>query len=135
MRGSRTWLNALRAIEGQGMIDGREMQREMEKCMTTEGEAKQSQRTVRHSSITLTGAQRRQRTCPEQSRRGLIRPLEDSERSFIGRKPYIRYNPRLHLETAVERETAVQAIHVPRDYEKFVVTFWMMRSSSRFLRA
>ena len=41
MRGSRTWLNALRAIEGQGMIDGREMQREMEKCMTTEGEAKQ----------------------------------------------------------------------------------------------
>ncbi len=44
-------------------------------------------------------------------------------------KPYIRYDP-LNLKAAVEREKAVQAIDVHREFKNCVVTFWVM---SQFL--
>jgi len=40
-----------------------------------------------------------------------------------------------NLEMLVERKKAVRAIYVHNECEKFVITFWMMRSFSHFLGA
>jgi hypothetical protein len=41
----------------------------------------------------------------------------------------------LNLETAVEREKAVEDIYVHREFKKLVVTFWVMRDFLNFLGA
>ena len=38
-----------------------------------------------------------------------------------------------NLETAVEREKAVEDIYVHREFKKLVVTFWVMRDFLNFL--
>jgi hypothetical protein len=40
----------------------------------------------------------------------------------------------LNLETAVEREKAVQEIYVHREFLKLVVTLWVIRDFKSFLR-
>jgi len=42
---------------------------------------------------------------------------------------------RVNLETAVEREKAVEDIYVHREFKKLVVTFWVMRDFLNFLGA
>jgi len=39
------------------------------------------------------------------------------------------------LKTAVEREKAVEDIHVQREFKKLVATFWVMRDFLNFLGA
>jgi len=41
----------------------------------------------------------------------------------------------LNLETAVEREKAVQEIYVHREFLKLVVTLWVIRDFKSFLGA
>ncbi len=40
-----------------------------------------------------------------------------------------------NLETAVEREKAVEDIYVQREFTKLVATFWVMRGFVNFLGA
>jgi len=40
-----------------------------------------------------------------------------------------------NLETAVEREKAVEDIYVHREFKKLVVTFWVMKDFLNFLGA
>jgi hypothetical protein len=43
--------------------------------------------------------------------------------------------PKIILETAVEREKAVQEIYVHREFLKLVVTLWVIRDFKSFLGA
>ena len=52
---------------------------------------------------------------------------------FLSGRQFSRKFVRIILETAVEREKAVQTIYVHKEFSPLVVTLWVMRDWENFL--